>query len=44
MLIILNFRERALETCKFRDKFSEIWKEMLKRKLLGMTVKYIGSC
>jgi len=32
ILIILSVHEIALETCKFRDKFSEILKEMQKRK------------
>jgi hypothetical protein len=37
MLIISRFHETALKTCKFRDKFSEILREMQKRKLLEMT-------
>ena len=37
-MIISRFQETGFETCKFRDHFSEILREMQKRKLLEKTV------
>jgi hypothetical protein len=34
MLIMLRFQETALDTCKIRDKYYEILREMRKRMLL----------